>query len=177
MYFYVFYSTCFSFIVFFKGVTSLLTKSKFWFNKFPFIVFSVILGLLLILPFVFNAKMFTLMTILLFSFVLPMSLYLAVVFAYLYIRGHYWHFHKKCNKKHPHVIILSLSWFLICVLVIVQWIILREHNVDFWILKLASLKLWYLAMAAVHLLMLVGFLVYTRCWQHSKIAHKVDKLF
>lgn len=150
-------------LLFLRGLFILQRKSRFWTVKFPitlFIVVSVLnLGLFLTIG---NQAIPFLLTFNILIFQIPIHLYFAITFIKL---------GKKLPAYHSGFMILAIAWFLVIALDLIIWRLIINFPTDFWVIKLISLKKWYVARAITHLLLLAGLL---KCWQvcKSQIHHQ-----
>ena len=157
--------TVISYSLFVNGTTSLFLK-----ERLIVILLSFFYGSILTAFFVYSLLMteiesITITTVVLWGFIIPVNMFLGCAFLYLFIKGAPF----DTVKKQPSTIILSFAWFYIFVLNIILWFSLVTYPRDFYLLKLAASKEWFLARAIGHLLILIGFILYCRYLRHLKI--------
>ncbi len=135
-------------LLFLRGLFILQGKSNFWKNKVLAILFVVLIMITLV-PFLTfgNRAVPFLITFNLLIFQAPLHLYFA--FSFIKLRG-------QLPAYHTGFMIFAIAWIFVIVLDVIIWRLIFNFPTDFWVIKLISLKKWYVARAVAHLLMLAG---------------------
>lgn len=135
-------------LLFLRGLFILQGKSNFWKNKALVMLFVVLIVITLV-PFLMfgNRAISFLITFNLLIFQVPLHLYFA--FSFIRLRG-------QLPAYHTGFMIFAMAWIFVIVLDVIIWRLIFNFPTDFWIIKLISLKKWYVARAVAHLLMLAG---------------------
>lgn len=157
----VFLSSQFAIIMahslFIRGTVMLDTKDKFKTTIFPLIVLPAA-AVLTILGLVFaGVSSFTMFTIIRWGFMIPIKVFLAAIFLYYFFAGSTF----DTVKSKFHTIFLGLIWLVSLGMDVYLWFMLVPAG-DFWSLKLASFKGWYILRAAVYWFTLAAILVYAK---------------
>jgi len=163
-----FLAILFSYLLFYRGTILLFTKDKFVTTIFPLIFLPLFATLTVALLFIFKVETILIMTAVVWGFLLPLSGYLGSLFFYSFIKGTPFN----TMKRKFHALLLSFAWFLILILDIVIWLKTATYVHDFWVLKIAAAKGWFLARAIAYLLILVGVLLYAKYLQHPRTDEK-----
>jgi len=106
---------------------------------------------------------------------LPVNTLLSALFVYFFIRGSFFDDSKKM-KERMYMLIFIFGWISILVLDGVQWGILSGYPTEFWIIKIASFKEYFIIRAVVYLSILLGCLIYSGIIKKSNILEKI-KIF
>lgn len=157
-----------SYALFYRGTVLLFTKDKFITTIFPLIFIPILAGLTVISLFIVKIEIFIVLTAIVWGFLFPINIFLGSAFLYLFIKGAFF----DTGRRQPHTLLLSFAWFLIFALDILLWFILAAYPHEFWQMKLASLKGWFVAKAIAHWLILIGFVLYNRYLQYFKPIKK-----
>jgi hypothetical protein len=157
--------TIIAYSLFISGTTSLFLKERLMLKLLFLFYGSTLAAFFIYSVLMTEIDSIIITTVVLWGFVLPVNIFLGCAFLYLFLKG----IPFDTVKKQPSAIILSFAWFYVFILGVILWFSLVAYSRDFYLLKLAASKEWFLARAIGHLLILIGFILYCRYLRRLKI--------
>jgi len=155
-----------SYLLFYRSTLFLITKDNFFINIFPFIFITIFTLFSLFALFASKIEIFLIYTAGVWGFLLPFNAFLGSIFIYFFLKG----IPNDSIKKYSFSsFLLSIGWFILLFTDISLWLISASYPNEFWILKIASAKGWFLLRSASYLIILIGVLLY------SKQLHQVER--
>lgn len=141
-----------AYLLFYRGVATLITKKKFWVNKLPIIVFIIFTSLIFVLKFLFEIPAVTLMGITrLFNY----SIILLIIAISI-----------RALKQRPAVltpliarigvIIVIFGWILFFISDLYIWQTAKTYVHQLWFVSLINVPYAYLGFTVAQILMLIG---------------------
>lgn len=158
-----------AYLFFYRGAILLFTKNRFVTTVFPLIFGSLFASFFTVAVLVDKFESSAITTLAFWGFILPVNLFLGCVFLYSFIKGT----PLDTMERKPYVLILSFAWFYVFVLNIILWFNLVTYPREFYLLRFATSEGWLLARTIGHLLILVGFILYSRYLYRLSIAEVV----
>lgn len=154
-----FFAVFFSYMLFYRGTLLLFTKDSFFTTAFPLIFSPAFLIISSTFLFAYKIETFLIYTIWTWGFLLPLSGFLGSLFLYFFLKGAPY---DSIKKRHFSTIFFSLGWFLLLIVDLLLWITSINYSHEFWILKIASTKEWFLIRDLAYLIILSGAMFYIK---------------
>lgn len=165
-----FFAVLFSYLLFYRGTISLFTKDKFLTLVFPIIFLPVFAVVSTISFFLLKIDHLTMYTAVVWGFLLPINGFLGSLFLYFFLQGAPY---DSIKRRQFYSLILSLGWFLLLFVDILLWFEVAGYPHMAWILKIASVKGWFLLRSLSYLLILIGSLIYSKHLQPAATTEKM----
>lgn len=153
------FTVFFSYLLFFRGTALLFTQDRFLPTLLPLLILPVGLAFTLCAMFFMKFSTIIIYTAVAWGFLFVNDNLLSSILLYSFATGS----PIKSMKGKPCALILSLGWFLVLGLDVILWISSVLYHPELWILKISSMKLWYIARAIAYLVILIGTLLSVRC--------------
>jgi len=154
-----------AYLLFFRGTALFFSKDNFFPKILPlFIIPSAAIFSLIILLFL-DFSTIVIYTAMAWGFLFVNNNILGSIFLYSFITG----YPIKNIKRKCCALLLSLGWFSVLGLDAILWITAVSYDPEFWILKIISIKWWFIARTIVYLIILTGVLLSSKYLQHPKI--------
>jgi hypothetical protein len=157
-----------SYLLFFRGTVLLFTKERFFPAILPLLILPAVAAFSLISLSFLNFSSIIIYTAFAWGFLFVNSNLLGSIFIFSFATGS----PIKNIKRKFCALLLSLGWFSVLGLDVILWINAASYHPEFWILRIASLKEWFLVRAIVYLIILIGALSLGRCLQRNKIQEE-----
>ena len=157
-----------SYLLFYRGTVLLFTRDRFLTTMFPIILLPIISAFCLTALFYLKLSTILIYTAIAWGFLFVNNNMLATIFLYSFATGSPI---KMMKRKFP-ALLLSLGWFLMLALDVFIWLSAALYHPELWILKISSLKGWFLLRAITYLIILIGVLLCSRYLQRPKVEEK-----
>ena len=144
-----------SYLLFFRGTTLLFMKDRFFPTILPLLVLPIGLAFSIIALFFLRFSGIIIYTAVAWGFLFVNDNILASIFLYSFATGS----PIRNIKGKLCSFILALGWFSVLGSDVFLWIQAALYSPDFWILKIISMKWWFLARAVIYLVILIGVLL------------------
>lgn len=126
--------------LFFRGTNLLFVKEKVFTTLFPIIVLPFFAALAFFLLLYSQTGPILIYTVLVWSFIMPISVYLSFIFLYSFVKGTPF----GSAKKQLYALLLSLGWFIVLITYVTVWFQSVRYAPEFWAFGVISSKGWYL---------------------------------
>jgi len=157
-----------SYLLFFRGTALLFTKDKFLPTILPLIVLPVASAFSLVCLFLLKFSTIIIYTAVGWGFLFVNDNLLGSIFIYSFSTGS----PIRNIKGKFSALLLSLGWFSILGLDIFLWINAALYHPEFWILRIISMKGWFVARAVVYFIILIGVLLSAKHLKTPQVEEK-----
>ncbi|MDD2697001.1 MAG: hypothetical protein PHE52_02495 [Candidatus Pacebacteria bacterium] len=161
-----------AYLLFYRGTILLFTTDRFVTTAFPNIILPFISLFAMAALFYIKLPTILIYTAMAWGFLFPNNMYLSALFLYFFAKGT----PLGGTKRRFCTFILTVGWFIMLGLDIILWINAALYlDPNLWILKIASMKGWFLMRSLSYLIILIGVLLHYRCFKNSSVTANPSK--
>jgi len=157
-----------SYLLFFRGTVLFFAEDRFFPTILPLFVLPAAAIFSLIALFFLKFSTIVMYTAFAWGFLFVNGNLLAFIFIYSFVTGS----PIKNIKRKFCAFLMSLGWLSVLGLDVILWISAISYNPEFWILRIVSLKWWFLARAITYLIILFGVLLSAKHLQSPQLEEK-----
>jgi len=157
-----------SYLLFFRGTVLFFIKDRFFPTILPLLVLPTALIFSLVSLFFLKFSTIIIYTAIAWGFLFVNDNLLGSIFIFSFAMGT----PIRNIKRKFSAFLLSLGWFSFLGLDIALWFSAASYHPDFWILRVSSLKAWFLLRTVSYLVILIGLLLSAKHLQTPQLEEK-----